>query len=157
MDCFYHDTPESVFIYVLEHWKKLISRTWFFCELIQKPVFLPFYNASHKELRCFADFFKKDRFFLKKIDYFEESVGTYTVKKAHAYLAFCWVCAILRMETSILATGTLLTSSRVFIYILCTGTLFQSVEGSLFHLPDEDIPLFSYQQRIAGKSHSRRG
>jgi hypothetical protein len=59
-----------------------------------------------------------------------------TVKKAYAYLAFCWVFASLRVETSILDAGIFLSSSTVFIYISNTGNLFQSVEGALFHLSE---------------------
>jgi hypothetical protein len=61
---------------------------------------------------------------------------TYTVKKAYAYLAFSWVFATLRVETSILDAGIFLSSSTVFIYIPNTGKLFQSVEGALFHLSE---------------------
>ncbi len=43
----------------LAHWKKLICNWWFFCKLIKKQYFYLSTKVIHKELRCFADFFKK--------------------------------------------------------------------------------------------------
>ncbi len=74
-----HRQPETefVFIYVLAHWKKLI-RNCFYCELIQKPVFLPFYKCFSQRVTVFRGFFPKDRFFLKKIGSFKESDRTFS-------------------------------------------------------------------------------
>ncbi len=63
--------PESVFIYDLAHWKILI-RNWFVWELIWKLIFFHFYKcySQRVKVRCLTDFFKKDQFFLKRIDSF---------------------------------------------------------------------------------------
>ena len=81
---------ESVFIYVLAILKKLI-RNWFFCELIQKPVFLPFYKCYSQRVEVFRGFLQKDWFFLKKIDSFKESDRTYSFDIFTLFvLSFFW-------------------------------------------------------------------
>ncbi len=65
---------QSLYSYTFWH----IGKNWFYCEVIQEPVFLPFYKCCSQRVTVFRGFFPKDWFFLKKIGSFKESDRTYS-------------------------------------------------------------------------------
>ncbi len=137
--------------------KKLIrTGNWFFCEMIQQPVFLPVYKCYSQ--RGVSRIFQKDWFFLKKIDSFKESERTYSFYIFTLFvLNFFWhkVYFLFMYDKDII----LFVFAYVLYYVSCFN--FQFWFHSLHSLhPPSVFPCYcrkinSYKSQVDGQRHQK--